>query len=375
MPDSLPIELIALRDRATTLAREVLAPAHQELEAGRSIVDLRRRVVSASKAAGIFPLTQPAAYGGTEAGPLALTVVRDALAAGCHTPLSFAVFGPSPGVLAGAAEPLRSGYLEPLMRGEKRGGFAFTEPEDAARHTYARRVGEKLLVDGRKSYVTGGADADFLNVLVDVEGEGRALLVVDRAAPGVVIERRFESLDGSHHAAFRFDGVEVAATNLIGRAGEGMSRALRHIGDTRLAIAADAIGRMRWVLDALTHHLKAPHRSGTRLGDREGVRLRYAELRIKAFAARSMVYRTARLAEAGRNVVNEGSACKVFATEALHDVIDGAIQLTGGNSLTVGHPLERMYREARALRIAEGASDVLRINVAKGRLELDMGEV
>jgi alkylation response protein AidB-like acyl-CoA dehydrogenase len=150
---------------------------------------------------------------------------------------------------------------------------------------------------------------------------------------------------------------------------------MRQIGDTRLAIAADAVGRMRYVLDALTDHLKAPHRSGSRLGDREGVRLRYAELRINAFAARSMVYRTARLAEAGRNVVNEGSACKVFATEVLHEVIDGAIQLTGGNSLTVGHPLERLYRESRVLRIAEGASDVLRINLAKGRLELGLGEI
>ena len=92
------------------------------------------------------------------------------------------------------------------------------------------------------------------------------------------------------------DDVEVDASNVIGKAGDGMSRALRQIGDTRLAIAADAVGRMRYVLALLTTHLLTPHRAGDRLGDREGVRLRYADLRIKAFAARSMVYRAARLA-------------------------------------------------------------------------------
>jgi alkylation response protein AidB-like acyl-CoA dehydrogenase len=71
--------------------------------------------------------------------------------------------------------------------------------------------------------------------------------------------------------------------------------------------------------------------------------------------------------------VNEGIACKVFSTETLSDVVDGAIQLVGGQSLTVGHPLERLYREARSLRLAEGASDVLRINLARGRLDLDKG--
>jgi alkylation response protein AidB-like acyl-CoA dehydrogenase len=109
------------------------------------------------------------------------------------------------------------------------------------------------------------------------------------------------------------------------------------------------------------------------LGVREGVRLRYADLRIRAFAARSMVYRTARMAAAGENIVNEGIACKVFATEMLSDVVDGGIQLVGGKALTVGHPLEKLYRQARSLRLAEGASDVLRLNLARGRLDLDKG--
>ena len=88
-----------------------------------------------------------------------------------------------------------------------------------------------------------------------------------------------------------------------------------------------------------------------------------------------MVYRTARLADAGENIVNEGIACKVMATETIGSVVDSAIQLVGGNALVTGHPLERLYRQVRSLRLAEGGSDVLRLNLARGRLELNKGRI
>lgn len=374
MPDFLPAELVALRQRAEHFASGVLVPNAVALARdGTQQGALRNRVTLAAKAAGFFAMTQPRTHGGSEAGPLAMTLVRDTLA-GYNTGLDHWVFGPGPGVLAGCAEPLRSLYLQPLLDGTKRAGFAFTEPDDAAHYTRAiAATGGGYLVTGRKSYVTRGGDADFLNTLVEIEGQGRALLVIDADAPGVSIEQRFETLDGSHHAAFRFDGVHVAADRLVGRPGEGLPRALRQIGDTRLAIAAQAVGYARWAVDHARTHLLAPHHSGETLGTREGVRLRYAELRIRTFAARSMVYRTARLGESGANIVNEGIACKVYATETAGEVVDAAMQLVGGKALTVGHPLERLYRKVRALRIAEGASDVLRLNLARGDLELNKG--
>ncbi len=88
-----------------------------------------------------------------------------------------------------------------------------------------------------------------------------------------------------------------------------------------------------------------------------------------------MLYRTCRLAAAGENVVNEAIATKVFTTEAANRIIDEALQMSGGKALVVGHPLERLYRRVRALRFAEGASDLLRLNLAKGRFELDKGRI
>jgi alkylation response protein AidB-like acyl-CoA dehydrogenase len=362
-----------LNDAQRALATRARAFADQELLPRASTPGARLAVVDAAKAAGLFQMTQPRDFGGSEAGMLELTLVRDELAA-ANPPYLEAVFGPGPGVLAEVGEPLRTSHLEPLLAGARRAGFGFTEPDDAPTPTHATRDGDCLVISGQKSYVTGGAEADFINTLVQIDGRP-AIVVIDTDLPGVIVERRFESLDGSHHAAFRFDAVRVPASHLVGQPGEGMPRALRQIGDTRLTIAAHCVGTMRWVLDHLTEHLSHADRSGKPRGAREGVRLRYADLRIRAFAARSMVYRAARLADAGENVVNEGIACKVFATETVGEIVDTAIQLVGGSALIADHPLAVLYRRVRSLRLAEGGSDVLRLNLARGKLELGKGRL
>ena len=369
MPEALNDTQQQLAQRAEEFARQVLLPA-----ADQPLPAVRERIISAAREAGFFGMTQPREFGGTAAGALELTLVRDTLAA-CNAPWQGLVFGPGPGVLAGATGSLRQTHLEPLLRGEKRAGFGFTEPDDAPAPTSAVAEDDHWLLNGQKSYVTGGADADFINTLVQIPGQGPGLLVVDCNAPGVHLSRRFESLDGSHHAAFEFTDVRVPKAHLIGNPGEGLPRAMRQIGDTRLAIAAQCTGLLRWVDDFLVTHLQRPDRSGQPRGSKEGVRLRYADARIRSYAVRSMVYRTARLADAGENIVNEAIACKVMATETIGEVVDNAIQLVGGNALISGHPLERLYRQVRSLRLAEGGSDVLRLNLARGRLELNKGRI
>ncbi|MCB1684283.1 MAG: acyl-CoA dehydrogenase family protein [Pseudomonadales bacterium] len=369
MPESLTESEAALARRARAFAVDVLLPA-ADLEPGKA----RALIIDAARKAGFYAMTQPAAFGGTEAGALALTIVRDELAA-TNAPFTGLVFGPGPGVLGGASGPLRDSHLQPLLEGRLRGAFGFTEPDDAPQPTTAVRDGDFWVVNGQKSYVTGGSDADFINTLVQIPDGGPGMLVIDTGTPGVELTQRFESLDGSHHAAFRFHNARVPANHLIGTPGEGLPRAMRQIGDTRLAFAATCAGQLRWVDEYLTGHLKSPDRTGKPRGDKEGVRLRYAEARIHSFAARSMVYRTARLADRGANIVNEAIACKVFATEAIGDAVDNAIQLVGGNALIQGHPLERLYRQVRALRLAEGGNDVLRLNLARGRLDLGKGVI
>ncbi|HSG88488.1 MAG TPA: acyl-CoA dehydrogenase family protein [Pseudomonadales bacterium] len=377
MPEALTAAQRDLAARADRFADEVLVPL-----AARHADDpaaLRAAVVDASKEAGFFTMTQPASHGGRAASTLELTLLRERFAATAE-PARRHVFGPGPGVLADAQGELAETCLRPVLAGTKRSAFAFTEPA-GARPTTARRVDGHWRVDGVKSYVTGGSEADFLIVvarIADDDGEaGRdaIMLVVDADQAGVTRSEPFTSMDGSAHVAFTFAAVQVPDARVVGRPGEGLPRALRQIGDVRVIIAAEACGLMQCALTHLETHLQRPHRSGGALGDREGVRLRFADARIDAFAARSMLYRTARLADSGENAVNEGIATKVFATEAAGRVVDTALQLEGGQALVRGELLERLYREVRALRFTEGASDVLRLNLARGRLELGKGRV
>lgn len=369
MPELLTDNQLKLVERTQAFAERHLLPLDSGIDA-----TTRAQIVTAAQEAGFFAMTQPVEFGGTAAGALDMTIVRDTLAA-CNAPHQNLVFGPGPGVLAGADGRLRESHLQPLLTGQKRAGFGFTEPDDAPAPTSAVPDGDDWRVNGQKSYVTGGADADFINTLVHIPEQGPGLLVIDCNTPGVTMTRRFESLDGSHHAAFEFKDVAVPGHHLIGKPGEGLPRAMRQIGDTRLAIAAQCVGSLRWVDGFLSDHLLGNDRSGQPRGSKEGVRLRYADTRIAAYAVRSMVYRTARLADAGENIINEGIACKVMATETIGSVVDSAIQLVGGNALVTGHPLERLYRQVRSLRLAEGGSDVLRLNLARGRLELNKGRI
>ena len=364
MPEQLSPQLIELRERCAAFAKDHMLPLADSDRASAAV-----QVREASKAAGLFTMTQPA----HAAGQLALCVARETLAA-ANPPALDAVFGPGAGVLGSVEEPLASSHLAPLLAGEKRGSFGFTEPDDAE-PTAGIIDGDALTINGQKSYVTGGADADFINALVRIKGHGPSMVVIDTDTQGVILEKRFNSLDGSHHAAFRFDNVQVPVSHVIGEPGQGLPKALRQIGDVRLLFAAQACGYLIWIMDLLQSHLQSPDKDGAPRGNKDVVRWHYADLRIKAFAARSMLYRTARLADAGENIVNEGMACKVFATECIGEAVDTAIQLVGGGALVDDHPLALLYKKVRAWRLAEGASDILRLNIGRGILELGKGRI
>lgn len=374
MPDNLPEGLLRVKQQAETFLSQVLEPLRNS-----AAINSEEAVREASKDAGFYFKTQPEAYGGSPAGALELTMLREMFAAANH-PLTRCIFGPGPGVLHAADGLLRDHYLKPVLAGSKRGAFAYTEPDTAPRPTWGVLNDETVIVNGVKSYVTGGLTADFVSALVNVEHKdgtkaGGAMIVIDRDATGVSVDREFTSLDGSGHVSLTFKNVEVPRANIIGELGEGMPRALANIGHVRMMVSAQATGLCLFALEYIEAHLNKPHRSGSPLGEREGVRLRLADMRIETYVARSALYRTARLIEAGENVVNETAMIKVFTSETAGRVIDTAVQLFGGQALVTGHPLEKLYREVRSLRFVEGASDLLRLNIAKGRLDLDKGRV
>lgn len=382
MPESLPPELVDLRDRLAAFAEEI-RPWGEGLGEDAVPEDVRARVRERSKELGFFGMMQPAEVGGSEAGPLALVVARETLAA-ANTPLARFVFGPDPALLRRAEGDVRTRFLEPVLSGEQSWAFAFTEsrgPDAPPKPTWAVRDGDDFVVNGKKSFVTGGATADFYAAMVNVEEggtpegpTGTAMLLIERTTPGVTITRDFKSMEGGGHVELSFEDARVPQANVLGAVGEGMPRAMGNISEERVASAASACGVAMWTVNYTTKHITGGP-EGRRLADREGVRLRYSDMRIDTYAARAMLYRTARLLESGDEAINEGAATKVFCTDVASRVVDTAVQLVGGQALIVGHPLEAMYRRVRSMRLAGGASDILRLTVARGIVEFDTGRL
>ena len=379
MPEQLTPELLDMRARLQRFIDDDLRPLQQRADDGEDEREIAQQVITRSRELGFFGLTQPAEFGGSDAGPLERTVARETLAA-ANLEVTRRVLGPGPGVLASATGSLRERYLEPLMRGEQRGAFAFTEPPEAQRPTHARIDGEELVVDGRKAYVSGGSAADFYQVMITVEENGSgpagaAMVIVERGTPGLSLSDDFITLDGGTHCSLIFEGVRIPLDSVVGAIGEGLPRALGNIGEERLQIGAQACGTMMWVVEFILEQVQKPHRTGTPLGEHEQVRSTIGQMMLETYVARSALYRTARLAETGEEMINEGAISKVFAAEAAGRVIDHAIQLTGGQSLIEGHPLERLYRMQRSWRLGGGSTDILRIGIARGVMEFDTGRV
>ncbi len=370
MPDQLGPELIALRDRLRAFADDELRPIEERADAGDlTSAEARREIAARSRAAGVYGMTQPREFGGSEAGPLALTVARETIAAS-GLRLARHAFGPGPGVLARTEGALRERYLEPWMGGERFAAWAFTEPRDATTPTQAVRSGSDYVVNGSKFYVSGGSAADFYAVLVNVVEDGAGpggtvMLIVDRDTPGLTLGSDYRGIEGGTHCQLFFENVRVPQSNQVGAIGEGMRRGLQNIGLLRGGMAARATGGAMWACAYVRARMEEPLRAGGLLGDHEQARWQFGNMLIDTYAARSVVYRAVRRAEAGEDVTTEGTIAKVFATEAFGRVVDTAIQLSGGPSLIVGHTLEWMYRQARSERLAEGASDVLKMNIGR----------
>lgn len=372
--DDLPPALNELRARLRAFLHDELLPAeraHGVREEGQAPPELRRWVRTRSDELGFFRLAQPVELGGGGMGPLGQTALREAIAASGAV-LGRLVLGGSGGLLRHGTPEQRQRFLMPVLRGELTAAFAFTDAREGPRTTAARR-GDRFLVSGVKSFVTGGPHADLLltvaNVTENGDGpRGAAIFVVPRDAPGVTLRRELRTLDGGVHGEFEFREVVVPAADVVGEIGTGLPRALENITALRLGVAATACGTGRWVLDYTLAQVDQPHRTGTPLAEREQVQAMIADSATDLFAARSALYAAARAADAGANVEVETAMAKALATEAVARIVDRAIQLTGGAAVVEDHPLARLYRQVRGWRIAEGTTEILRLTIARGLL-------
>ncbi len=370
----LPADLDDLQTRLLDFVAEQIDPITEGVDPEAPPAELRRQIAARSEAAGFYRLTVPQSDGGLGGDPRLLTAAREALALSGN-PLAARALGSGPGIMRLADnDQQRDDLYLPVIRGERSAAFAFTEairadgsqqPTQAVRATLPDGA-DGFLLTGAKGFVTGGASSDWLVVVANVPDEGTALLVVDRAAPGVTAGELGASIDGSTHSPFYFDAVAVPQSRLLGNVGDGLPRAMQNIDRMRLSVAAECVGWTRWVTRTTLERIEGPHRSGAPLADQQQVQAIFADMAADSFAARTTLYQAANAREADDTTAGtQVAAAKWLASETLHRTVDRAIQLHGAQSLLRGHPLERLYRWSRSLRIAEGPTELLRLTVAR----------
>ena len=322
----------------------------------------------------------PAAYGGVH-GKIdvrSLALIRETLAR--HQGLAdfaFAMQGLGSGTISlfGSEEQKRD-YLPRVADGRAIAAFALTEPgsgSDVASMTGCFTMdGEGVRFDAAKTYISNGGIADFYVLFVREEGtggsKGVSAFVVDATQPGVEVTERIAVIAPHPLAAIRFSGVTGHGAR-IGEMGNGFKYAMATLDVFRTTVGAAALGFSRRALDEATKRaLERKLGTGT-LADNPITQSKLAEMVLDIETSALLVYRAAWLRDVkGQRNSREAALAKLHATDSAQSVIDKAVQMFGGLGVTRGVAVERLYREIRALRIYEGASEVQKVVIARHHL-------
>jgi acyl-CoA dehydrogenase len=340
-----------------------------------------RGLVKALGLAGFLRHCVPAAFGGASESidSRALVVCRETLAR--HDGLADFAFamqglGSGPVSLAGAPT-LQAEVLPKVARGEWISAFALSEPDAgsdvAAIATTARDDGDAVVLDGEKTWISNGGIADVYCVFART-GEaagarGLSAFLVEAGAPGFEIAERIEVIAPHPLARLRFTACRVPKANLLGTPGEGFKLAMRTLDIFRASVAAAALGFARRALDEAVAWSQSRRMFGVTLADQQLTQATLGDMATDIDAAALLTYRAAWQRDVlGGRTTSQAAMAKLTATEHAQRVIDRALQLHGGQGVRRGVVVERLYREIRALRIYEGASEVQRLIVGRETL-------
>ena len=278
-------------------------------------------------------------------------------------------------------------YLPRVARGEAIAAFALSEPDagsDVAAMTCAARVdGDHAVLDGEKTWISNGGIADFYVVFArsgEAPGEGPrstptrgakgiSAFIVDAGTPGFEIAERIDVIAPHPLARLRFTNCRVPLAQRIGEAGAGFKVAMRTLDVFRTSVAAAALGFARRALDEALQRATTRKMFDKTLADFQLTQAKLAQMATTIDAAALLTYRAAWQRDQGKNVTREAAMAKLAATEGAQQVIDAAVQIWGGLGVVSEQPVEKLYREIRALRIYEGASEVQQLIIARELLK------
>lgn len=326
---------------------------------------------------GLFGLDAPESVGGVDLPEVAMVGVNEEIAK-TVTPFILPPDSPNLRMLLHAADERQTvAYVEPYVRGETISAIGISEPgagsDPAQMKTTAVRDGDDWLLNGRKIWISRADVADFTIVMAITDKAkgakgGMSAFLVDNNTPGFNVLRPIRMLGGHDTYEVELDNCRVEGWKLLGKEGDGFAPMQIRLGSRRLEIAASCIGMAQRALDMMCEYAPQRKTFGEALSNRQTIQWWIADAEMQIHATRLMVYDAAWKLDQGKDVRNEISMAKVFATEMAQNVIDNAMQTFGAMGMTLELPLSMLANKVRLMRIYDGPSEVHRMVVARNKL-------
>ena len=368
------------------LSRELEAWADSTLSAlplDHSDVDAEcRLLVRELGKAGFLCNAVPEAFGGntTTLDVRRLCITRETL--GRYSGLAdfaFAMQGLGSGSMSlFGSDGIREQYLPKVASGEYIAAFALSEPnagsDVAAMTTTARREGDDYVINGCKTWISNGGIADFYTVFARTGDEGGSkgisCFIVDADTPGFSVTDRIDVIAPHPLGTLEFKDCRIPASQIIGEEGRGFMIAMATLDVFRSTVGAAALGFARRALDEAVKYSQQREMFGGHLADLQMTQSALGEMALDIDASALLIYRAAWKKDSGApRITREAAMAKLYATESAQKIIDKAVQLHGGMGVVSGNMVESLYREVRALRIYEGASEVQKVIIGSLQLQ------
>ena len=334
--------------------------------------------------AGLTGALFPAAYGGNGRGVVAECIVDEELAAAGHPAETIRSVTLTLGTISIArygTEAQKKRHIPPRVAGEELAAIAITEPQigsDTSRmQTTATLRGDRWIINGQKRFITGGGLADYVTLFAITDRgahphKGMSTFIVPMDHPGVRIVRQLDEVimaDWMDNALIEFDDVDVPRENLLGPLNGGYGVLMDELDTERVTYCMASLGAARRALEIAAEYSTRRVQFKQPIAAFEGVSFKLAEMYTYLDAARQLIYRTAKMIEAGLDAQRESAVTKLFTAEATWKIVDHAMQVLGGIGYTTDFPVQAIFRNTRLMRIGAGSDEIMKFLIARELLK------
>ncbi|MEV5898258.1 acyl-CoA dehydrogenase family protein [Nonomuraea fuscirosea] len=330
--------------------------------------DVLRDLRAKARKSGFWGINTPEEYGGAALGPIMSAII--AMETG-RTFVPFTFGGSADNILYAGTDAQKQRYLIPTIEGERRSCFAITEPgagSDARNiRTRATRDGGEWIINGEKTFITGGSEADFVMVFAVTEPYGVTCFLVDRDMGWT--SDPIPTMGQWGPASLVFEDVRVPEENILGELGKGFELAMQWIGQGRYMIPARAIGSAERMLGMAIEYAKIRKSMGQTISNYQAIQWMIADSQVEIESAKWLTLYAAWRVQEGMDARHASSIAKLNGAVMANQVVDRVLQIHGGMGYTKELPIERWYRELRLLRIFEGTDEIQRRTIARNLIK------